>query len=166
MENKIMNAALRNAGHYIDFVNKTVYVTRVFARKAEMYGSPEYEKMNEIEKSLKGFKIEMHMPSRKSSALVPYEKMVEFICMMPDAEKNYMEYERIKKMSLAHKSTYKYVNEWFCEKYPNYAKFAVKDENGRMSWNVIDMYHTALEEQENKQQPQMDTVIQFEKKDA
>ena len=105
MNNKIMAQALKVSGHYIDMNANTLTVTKAFYKKAEEYGSAECMKLLEIEKMFPTMKVEVYAPKRKSSPIT-YDMMELFIRIMPDAEKNYAEYKRVKKMSNAYKSPY------------------------------------------------------------
>lgn len=149
MENKIMNASLRTAGHYIDIPGKTVYITKQFQKKAEQYGTVEYEKYCEIEQRFPTFTITVHSQKRKNSA-ISYEMMELFIRNMPDAEKNIVEFERIKQMSHAFKSAYKYVANWFEKQFPFYGSLVTKDKDGNVVWNAVEMYRKAQEQAEAK----------------
>ena len=73
-----MNASLRTAGHYIDIPGKTVYITKQFQKKAEQYGTTEYDKYCEIEQRFPTFTITVHSQKRKNSA-ISYDMMELFI---------------------------------------------------------------------------------------
>ena len=60
---------------------------------------------------------------------------------------NYAEYKRIKLQSRAHRSAYKFVSEWFKEKFPHYGKLLVVDkETGEIMWDALDSYKKAAAE--------------------
>lgn len=71
--------------------------------------------------------------------------MESFIRMMPEAQKNYDEYLRIRQMSLAFRSPYKYVEDWFAKEFPYYGQCFV-EENGEAKWTVAEMFKKAEEE--------------------
>jgi len=69
--------------------------------------------------------------------------MEKFISIMPDAAIRMEEYENVKLKSHAFRSPYKYVTNWFEKKYPNYGEFMVKDENGNVVWDIVELYKQA-----------------------
>lgn len=147
--NSIMMTALKTAGHYIDFANNTVYVTTQFNKKAEKYGTEECRKLTEIEKMFPNITIEVYAQKRKSTAIT-YDMMELFIRNMPEAANNIVEFNRVKQMSKAYKSAYKYVNDWFSKKFPFYSELTKKDDNGNVVWDAIAMYRKAQEEAQKK----------------
>jgi len=149
MTNKIMAQALKVSGHYIDMNANTLTVTKAFYKKAEEYGSAECMKLIEIEKMFPTMKIEVYAPKRKSSPIT-YEMMELFIRIMPDAEKNYTEYLRVKKMSNAYKSPYKFVSDWFTKTFPYHAELTAKNDEGVQVWDATKMYAKAKEEAEKR----------------
>ena len=149
MNNKIMAQALKVSGHYIDMNANTLTVTKAFYKKAEEYGSDECMKLLEIEKMFPTMKVEVYAPKRKSSP-IPYDMMELFIRIMPDAEKNYTEYKRVKKMSNAYKSPYKFVSDWFTKTFPYHSELTAKNDKGEQVWDAVKMYAKAKEEAEKR----------------
>jgi hypothetical protein len=79
----------------------------------------------------------------KTNSLVTYKMMEDFIRIMPDAAANYAEYERVKKMSLAYRCSYKFVAAWFEETFPHYGELLVTDEKGNPVWDAVAMCQKA-----------------------
>ena len=148
MNKQIINAAMKQSGHYADTTNGILYVSKSFQTNANYYGTTEYRKMNEILAVYPDMKIELYVATRKKR--LTYEMMEAFIRIMPDAEKNYTEYKRVRKMSVAYKSPYKFVEDWFAKQFPYYGEFVV-EENGEAKWNVVAAYKKAKEQAEAKQ---------------
>lgn len=146
MDKQIINAAIKEAGHCVDH-NGTLYVSKSFQTNANYYGTTEYRKMNEILAVYPDMKIELYAPTRKKR--LTYEMMEAFIRIMPDAAKNYTEYCRVRKMSVAYKSAYKFVEDWFAKQFPYYGEFFV-EENGEAKWNVVAAFEKAKEQAEAK----------------
>ena len=146
MDKQIINAAMKEAGHCVDH-NGILYVSKSFQTNANYYGTTEYRKMNEILAVYPDMKIELYAPTRKKR--LTYEMMEVFIRIMPDAEKNYNEYKRVRKMSVAYKSAYKFVEDWFAKQFPYYGEFFV-EENGEAKWNVVAAFEKAKEQAEAK----------------
>ena len=90
-----LNASLKTAGHYYDFDTNTLYVTKAYLKKAETYGTPECNNLNEMMAQFPGMKIEIHKKTRTNNA-ISYEMMEGFIRIMPQAEWRMKEYQRIK----------------------------------------------------------------------
>ena len=149
MNDKIMAQALKVAGHYIDVNANTLIVTKAFHKKSEEYGTAECMKLIEIEKMFPTMKVEIYTPKRKSSP-ISYDMMELFIRIMPDAENNYTEYLRVKKMSVAYKSPYKFVSDWFTKTFPYHTEIAAKDDKGNRVWDAAKMYAKAKEEAEKR----------------
>ena len=147
MNKQIINAAIKQSGHYADVINGTLYVSKSFQNNANYYGTTEYRKMNEILAVYPDMKIELYAPTRKKR--LTYEMMEAFIRIMPNAEENYKEYCRTRKMSVAFRSPYKYVEDWFAKQFPYYGEFFV-EENGEAKWNVVAAFEKAKEQAEAK----------------
>ena len=146
MNKQIINAAIKEAGHCVDH-NGILYVSKSFQTNANYYGTTEYRKMNEILAVYPDMRIELYVATRKKR--LTYEMMEAFIRIMPDAEKNYTEYKRVRKMSVAYKSPYKFVEDWFAKQFPYYGEFVV-EENGEAKWNVVAAFEKAKEQAEAK----------------
>lgn len=147
MNKQIINAAIKQSGHYADIINGILYVSKSFQTNANYYGTTEYHKMNEILTVYPDMKVELYAATRKKR--LTYEMMEVFIRIMPDAEKNYNEYKRVRKMSVAYKSAYKFVEDWFAKQFPYYGEFFV-EENGEAKWNVVAAFEKAKEQAEAK----------------
>lgn len=144
-KNEIMKAALKESGHYIDFVNGAIYVTRDFSRKAERYGTPECRKMDEMMKQFPAMPVTVYAPTRK--ARLSFEMMELFICKMPNAEANYREYTRLRLKNGVRKSPHKAMVDWFNETFPYYGQMLTRNEQGEVVWNAVEMYRKAREEE-------------------
>jgi len=146
MTKEMITKALRTAGHYIDIANNTIYVSAAFNKKSEIYGTPECQTMTAILNAFPGIEIQVQTSSRKNS-VIPYDLMEKYIKIMPDAAGNLIEFERIKKMSRAYRSAYRFVADWFETKFPHYGELLVKDEKtGKITWNAVEQYKMAQAE--------------------
>ena len=150
MTKNIMNTALRTSGHYIDIDTNTLYVTTAFNKKAEIYGTPECTKLDDILAMFPDMKVVVQSKGRSNDAIT-YVMMEKYIRIMPDAQINLTEFERVKKMSHAHRSAYQFVAEWFKAKFPHYGKLVVVDEKtGEIMWDALDNYKKAATEAEDR----------------
>ena len=148
MDKQIINAAIREAGHCVDH-NGILYVSKSFQTNANFYGTTEYRKMNEILAVYPDMKIELYAPTRKKR--LTYEMKEAFIRIMPDAEENFAAYTRVRKMSVAYKSPYKYMELWFNEKYPFHKEIQVEKENGDVEWDVVALMRLADAQKKEKE---------------
>ena len=146
MTNKsVVTAALKNAGYYYDFATATLYMTAEFEKNSNSYGTNEYHLMNRILAKFPHATLRVY--KAKTNSLVTYKMMEDFIRAMPDAAANFAEYKRIKLQSRAHRSAYRFVSEWFKEKFPHYGKLLVVDkETGEIMWDALDSYKKAAAE--------------------
>ena len=150
MDKKIVAAALKTSGHYIDVEANVLYITPAFNKKSEIYGTAECSRMNAILAAFPTVKVVVQKNARKNDAIT-YEMMEAFIRIMPDAAANYTEFERVKKMSHAYRSAYKFVAAWFEKTFPHYGKLLVKDENNNLVWDAVAMYRVAEAEREKQE---------------
>lgn len=157
---KTKNEALKNAGHYYDFDTNTLYVTKAYLNKAQTYGTSECDSLNAMMAQFPGMKIEIHKKNRTNNA-ISYEMMEGFIRIMPQAEWRMKEYQRIKQVSLAYKSPYKFVCAWFEKQFPYYGKLTAHDENGTIKWDAVAMYQQAAEEAQARAVGKDGTVVTF-----
>ena len=162
MNKQIIKDSLKQSGHYVDIFNGILYVSKSFQTNANYYGTTEYHKMNEILALRPDMKIELCAATRKKR--LTYEMMEAFIRIMPDAEENYNEYCRVRKMSVAYKSAYKYVEEWFAKQFPYYGQFFV-EENGEAKWNAVAAFEKAKEQAESRgrYRGDLETLYLFER---
>lgn len=65
--------------------------------------------------------------------------MEAFIALLPTAQEDLKEMERQRKMSVAYKSPFRYMETWFEKKYPYHKEYMVKDENGEVIWDVANL---------------------------
>ena len=145
MDKKIVAAALKTAGHYIDVDANVLYITPGFNKKSQIYGTAECSRMNAILAAFPSMTVKVQSKDRKNNAIT-YAMMEDFIRIMPDAAANYAEYERVKKMSLAYRCASKFVAAWFEETFPHYGELLVTDEKGNPVWDAVSMCQKAEEQ--------------------
>ena len=167
MNKQIINAAIKQSGHYADVINGILYISKSFQTNANYYGTTEYRKMNEILTVYPDMEIELYVATRKKR--LRYELMEAFIRIMPDAEENFAAYTRVRKMSVAYKSPYKFVEDWFAKQFPYYGESLV-EENGEAKWDAVKLYQKAKEQAEAKKNKTaakaVETSIEQEEGDA
>lgn len=150
MDTKIVASALRTDGYYMDITTNTLYMTAPFEKKSNIYGTQEYRQVNIILAQFPDAKLSVRKKSHKE--VVTYDLMEKYISIMPDAASHMKEYENVKLKSHAFRSPYKYVMNWFETKYSNYGKFMVKDEKGKVVWDIVALYKQAAEQKKVQKQ--------------
>ena len=141
---KIIAASLKNSGHYFDVNANILYLSMAFQKNSNIYGTREYHLLNRILTQFPSVCVEVVKP--KAREALTYKLMENYISIMPNAASNFAEYKRIKLQSHAYRSAYKFVSEWFKKKFPNYDKLLERDDDGNLTWNVLDNYNQAQAE--------------------
>ena len=84
-----------------------------------------------------------------------YSLMLKYIVRMPNAVELVQEYERAKLRSKSQKSPYKYVTDWFEEKFPNYDKALTFYEEGNVDWVAV------LKKENDEETKTADNVVEM-----
>ena len=120
---KITAAAKKSAPK---FVNDTdVQVTREFAKKARIFGTPEYKVWREIKKdcpdAVMVLKTIKKNPSKRTSTKnMTYEHMAIYIRQQEDAENLMTEFKKQIAISKVQTNPYRCVLAWFIQKFEGY----------------------------------------------
>lgn len=122
----------------IDFANEIITITRKFNDAANVFNSPEYKTMMEL-RSL-GMKIEIKQTPvrRKTTKSLSYSKMLKHISCLADAEAYLAEFEAVKAASKGESNPYRYVLNWYENRFPNHAAIPEFDENYKLINAPID----------------------------
>ena len=73
---KIVAAALKTAGHYIDVEANVLYTTPTFNKKSQIYGTAECSRMNAILAAFPSMTVKVQSKDRKNNAIT-YAMMEE-----------------------------------------------------------------------------------------
>lgn len=106
----------------INFVTKTIEVSKTFATKASRFGSEEYRELRAAMNDLPGFCVEIKVaasPCRTYMRGLTYEYMESYISMI-DEDGALMDVFR----SLSHGCNYATVKKWFMTVLPESHNFA------------------------------------------
>lgn len=120
------NAMMKNAPK---FVNDTqVLVTKEFAKKARIFGTPEYKMWKEIKEDCKGAemvtkKIKKNPNKRTATKNMTYEHMAIYIRQQKEAEKLMAEFKVQVRLSKVQTNPYRCVLAWFMQQFPDYDKY-------------------------------------------
>ena len=116
---------MKNSTPRIDRDKKTIYATKSFLIKAGQFGTTEFNTLNDMLKTLPGFKVEEEKIARNASkeayGTLTYAVMKAFIesYETDNTKRKTMleEYEAIKTVSKTQRGAYAFVKSWFLTKY-------------------------------------------------
>lgn len=111
-------------GYKIVFATNTVVMNYKFAAAAAEYGTKEYKIMKGIRRDFPGMnEIIVSGREQKSPRIntrLTYENMKKYISAHENADELLEVFETVQAASLASKSPYKYVSDWFKKQFPDY----------------------------------------------
>ena len=123
----------------MDVNNNTIIITRTFAKKSEIFGTPEFKELMEARKELESYTgvkptIEIEKKAKKSASLdepkekkirPSYKMMSDFIKAIDDEKGTHLE-EFKKQRDMVRFGTTKYngTRAWFLNEYANNDKYA------------------------------------------
>ena len=116
-------------GYKFDALNNTLTVSASFLKKASRVGSPEYYIVLKLRKEIRDLKI---IPAEKKEGKkgTNYEQMKTFINFHRNAAALMAEFDRIQKLSKIQPMPYKFVKDWFENKFPYYSEQPTFDAEG------------------------------------
>ena len=123
---KITAAAKKSAPKFIN--DTDVQVTREFAKKARIFGTPEYKVWREIKKdcpdAVMVLKTIKKNPSKRTSTKnMTYEHMAIYIRQQEDAENLMTEFKKQIAISKVQTNPYRCVLAWFIQKFEGYGDY-------------------------------------------
>ena len=112
-------------------------VTKAFAKRAIIFGTPEYkawkEFLNEYPNAKMVTKTIKKNPEKKSFLNLTYENMKGYIAEQENAEELIKEFEKQLALSKIQTSPYRFVVAWFEQKFENYDSYKQYFENLKKS---------------------------------
>ena len=103
----------------VDFMNKTITVSRTFLKASRKVGSPAFLTLKQLTEELPSFSIILRAkPTYHKSFQPTYTWMLDYIEMQPNAQEVANEFFKVR--SLHH--NYNHVRSWFMNKYPHAEK--------------------------------------------
>ena len=142
----------KNAPKFVDDTH--VQVTKEFAKKARIFGTPEYklwraikEDCNDAEMVIKSIKKN---PNKKNDTKnMTYEHMAIYIRQQEDAEKLMTEFKKQIAISKVQTNPYRSVLAWFIQKFEGYDSyksfFAAEAEKTAQAEDIFAMYDEELD---------------------
>ena len=107
----------------INYIEKTITVTKSYLKEAGIIGSAAYTELAQVRKDLPEFQIVQReiakKPGKKTYGKLTYKVMGEFITAQEEdnAPAVLDEFERIKALSKAYAGQYAFVKTWFLSRY-------------------------------------------------
>ena len=127
-------ASTNKKGYKVDFVKKTILVTRGFQRKALNSDNQEHATFKELVKDFPAFAV-CYTTARKRkspSERLTYDKMIDYICRQENAEEALKDFNAVRNPKDAPPSSYFHVRSWFMARFPNYGKMPAFDAKGKL----------------------------------
>ena len=116
-------------GYKYDALNNTLTISASFARKASKVGSPEYNIILKLRHDDPDLAIQQE-EKKEGKRGITFGQMEDFIGMHRNAQDLKTLFEKVKKLSRIQPMPYKYVKDWFEDKFPYYTDAPVLDEDG------------------------------------
>ena len=129
----------RTRNYEVNYLNKTVTVSRKFMDAATQVDSGEFDLLTRF--SDMGLRVLVHGRKRRSKPqdgklpLLTYKMMQDYISMLDDAEDMQKEFDSIRESAKSRKDRAQYVNKWFRTTFPRYDEIPEFDEDYRVIHN-------------------------------
>lgn len=109
-----------NKGYTVNYITKTITITKAFAAKAGTYGTPEFEEFVALRTACPDFTIEYKVIRKKKDKIsydgLSIEKMLAFI-QMKDSEDAAVEFNKYVNLYEGEKGKYPIIKRMFLAKY-------------------------------------------------
>lgn len=100
----------------VDFMDKTIIVSRTFLKASRKVGSFEFTTMKQLTEEMPTFSIAIKPTTNRRKMFQPtYEWMGNYIMMQPDAQEVMNEFVQCRRLY----RNYNQVRSWFMHKYPD-----------------------------------------------
>lgn len=111
-------------GYKIDFTTNTVIMNCTFAKKANEYGSDEYNILKGIREDFPQISVVVKKGREQKKAnknkRLTYDNMRSYIGALKNSEELMKAFEGVVALSTTQKSPYKFVSDWFKKQFPKY----------------------------------------------
>ena len=116
-------------GYNFDAINNTLTISASFAKKASKVGSPEYNTILKLRHDFPNLTFQQE-EKKEGKKNLTYAKMEDFMNMHRNSKELRETFERVKKLSRIQPMPYKYVKEWFDNRFPYYSDEPTFDADG------------------------------------
>ena len=100
----------------VDFMTKTITVSRTFLKASRKIGSPEFLLLKQLTEEMPSFSINLRAKTACHKIFQPsYEWMCDYMKIQPDAQEAINEFMNVRRLY----RHYSHVRAWFMDKYPN-----------------------------------------------
>lgn len=99
----------------VDFMTKTIFVSRAFLNASRKVGSPEFLMLKQLTEDMPSFSIAVKCIAHRKLFQPTYAWMIEYIQTQPDAQEVIKEFAQFRNLY----RNYSQVRSWFVRKYPD-----------------------------------------------
>ena len=128
-------------GYKIDFTTNTVIMNCTFAKKANEYGSDEYNILKGIREDFPQISVVVKKGRDQKKANInkrlTYDNMRSYISVLDNSDEMLSAFEGVIALSATQKSPYKFVSDWFKHQFRKYKEIPVY-KDGQLSVKVSD----------------------------
>lgn len=129
----------RSRNYEINYLNKTVTVTRKFMDAATQMNSNEFSLLTRFNDLNLRVLVENRKRRKKQEdgkpVLLTYQMMLDYITMLDDSEEMLEEFKAIRAAAKSRADRTKHVNNWFRQKFPRYDEVPEFDSDYRIVHN-------------------------------
>lgn len=108
----------------IDHIEGKIFCSKTALKKASVFNSEEYKMLNKIMKANPSYTVVekdiKKNASKKSYKGLSFDRMKDYIETQPNAEKNLIKFEYVKKMAKTKGAQYPLTKKWFLKSFPNF----------------------------------------------
>ena len=131
-------------------IEKTIVGTKSAIKRASVLGSDEYKILNKMMKEQPTYSVvekimQKKVEHKKTYGGLTLKKMEEFIKTQPDAEKNLIRLEAVKKVAKARNAVYPLTKQWFLAEFPSYKEAIIVEAAKAPEVKDVDIVKAAAE---------------------
>lgn len=131
----------KNFGCKVNQIDSIITITKAFAQKASILGTPEYNILKELRNDFPTFKVEL-LTIKKNPRKVSYKGLTvaNMKAYINECYPNKVdEFDQIQKMAKITNGNYAYIKAWFLKTFPNYKTEALPTDVGaKLSINTTE----------------------------
>lgn len=114
-----------------DFVNNRIVISKKAYNRSQHSETSEYRSLRALKKEFPEMEVVIRQTTRKpKSKRIKYDKMLNYILCQNNSEALLKEFIEIRNRSKSQDNAYKYVADWFENKFPDFKKYPVFNDKG------------------------------------